>query len=392
MSTSLTLPPVSAWSSALIATLVGFGGTVALIIQAVRVLGADVTQTTSAVTALCIGMAVGGAVLSTWSRMPIVLAWSTPGAALLAASASEASWAGAIGAFIVAALLMILVGVVPVFGALARRVPSSVASAMLAGVLLPFCLNLFKLGNTDPLLVVTLVTVFVVARKKVPLYALLFVLTAGVTLTVLRGSVTALPPGASLGTLSPTAPSFQLQTVLSVGVPLFLVTLVSQNLPGLVVLSSAGYHPKPGPLLWSTGLLTLLLAPFGALAVNLAAITAALCTSEEAHPDATKRWTVGVIYAGFYLLLAAFSPLLVRLFLAMPSSVIAGLTGVALIPALTSAVESMLTMRHQRDAAMVTFLATGSGFTVLGLGSAFWGLLVGFLALGASKAWRRPRP
>jgi benzoate membrane transport protein len=391
MSKSMTLPPVSAWSSALIATLVGFGGTVALIIQAVRVLGADVTETTSAVTALCIGMGIGGVVLSVWSRMPIVLAWSTPGAALLATSASGATWAEAIGAFLLAALLMILVGVIPVFGALARRVPSSVASAMLAGVLLPFCLHLFKLGNTDPLLVVTLVTVFVVARQKVPLYALLLVLTAGVTLTLLRGAVTALPDGATLGTLSPTAPTFRFRTLLSLGVPLFLVTLVSQNLPGLVVLSSAGYHPKPGPLLWSTGLLTLLLAPFGALAVNLSAITAALCTSEEAHPDATRRWTVGVIYAGCYLLLAVFSPLLVRLFLAMPSSVIAALTGVALIPALTGAVESMLTLKPQRDAAMVTFLATGSGVSAFGLGSAFWGLLAGFLALGASKAWRRTR-
>jgi benzoate membrane transport protein len=176
--------------------------------------------------------------------------------------------------------------------------------------------------------------------------------------------------------------------------PLFLVTLVSQNLPGLVVLRAAGYQPPPRPLIVGTGLMSLLMAPFGAHAVNLAAITAAICTNEEAHPDRTRRWTVAVIYATFYLLLALFSPALVRLFLALPHAVIAALTGAALIPALLGSMENMLATKDERDAAIVTFLASGSGLALFGLGAAFWGLCVGFLALGAKalSRWRRARP
>lgn len=382
-------PPLPAWTAAFVATVVGFGGTVPLIVQAMRAVGASITQTSSVVTALCLGIAVGTAIFSTWLRMPVVLAWSTPGAALLAASNGQLAWPQALGAFLVAAVLMVVVGVVPLFGACAQRIPTSVASAMLAGVLLPFCLQLFALGATDPLLIVVLVGVFVMARQRYPLYALLLVVVTGLTLTLLRGATAPLPSGATFGTLESSAVSFDVPVIVSLGLPLFLVTLVSQNLPGLVILSSAGYHPKPGPLLWGTGLMSALLAPFGAHAVNLAAITAALCTSEEAHPDKQKRWTVAVIYAAFYLLLAVFSPLLVRLFFSLPNTVIVALTGIALMPALTSAVASMLTNNDERDAAIVTFLATGSGVVVFGLGAAFWGLMAGFLALGARKAWRR---
>lgn len=383
------LPPAPAWSSALIATLVGFGGTIALVVQAMRHLGASAGQTGSAVTALCLGIAMAGAALSLRLRMPVVLAWSTPGAALLAAVAPGLSWPVAIGIFLSAALMMILLGIVPLLGRLAERIPSSIASAMLAGVLLPFCLKLFGLGAADPLLVTLLVVVFVAARQRLPLYALLLALGAGMALTLLRGDIGPLPPGATFGTLVPVAPVFDTRAILSVGLPLFLVTLVSQNLPGLVVLRSAGYEPRPRPLLIGTGFAWLAAAPFGAHGVNLAAITAAICTAEDAHPDRAKRWSVAVIYAGFYLLLAIFSPLLVRLFLALPPTVIAALTGLALIPALLGAMETMLAAETDRDPAILTFLATGSGLALFGLGSAFWGLVVGFLALAASR-WLKP--
>lgn len=383
------LPPLSAWSSALIAALVGFGGTVALVVHAMRMMGASVEQTGSAVTALCLGIAVAGALLSVRLRMPVVLAWSTPGAALLAASTPGLSWPVATGVFVAAALMMIVLGLVPVLGRWAQRIPASVASAMLAGVLLPFCLELFRLAAIDPLLVAVLLTVFIAARRRVPLHALLLALAAGVALTLGRGDVGALPAGATFGILVPTVPAFDAGAILSVGLPLFLVTLVSQNLPGLVVLRSAGYEPRPGPLLTGTGVASLAAAPFGAHAVNLAAITAAICTSEEAHPDKAKRWTVAAIYAGCYLLLAIFSPTLVRLFLALPQHVIAALTGLALIPALSGAVETMLASKEDRDPAILTFLATGSGLALFGLGSAFWGLAVGFAALGAAALMKR---
>lgn len=380
-----SLPPVPAWSSALIAALVGFGGTIALVVQAMRNLGASGDQTGSAVTALCLGIAVAGAMLSWRLRMPVVLAWSTPGAALLAAAAPGLPWPAAIGIFLSAALMMVLLGIVPLLGLLAERIPASIASAMLAGVLLPFCLKLFGLGAADPLLIALLVAVFVVARQRLPLYALLLALAAGMALTLLRGDIGPLPPGATFGTLMPVVPAFDVRAILSVGVPLFLVTLVSQNLPGLVVLRGAGYKPPPRPLIAGSALAWLAAAPFGAHGLNLAAITAAICTAEEAHPDRAKRWTVGMLYAGFYLLLAIFSPLLVRLFLALPPTVIAALTGVALIPALLGAMEAMMSAKSDRDPAILTFLATGSGLTLFGLGSAFWGLAVGFLALAASR-------
>lgn len=382
-------PPLHAWSSALIATVVGFGGTIALVVQALRALGASVEQTGSAVTALCLGIAVGGAALSLRTRMPIVLAWSTPGAALLAATTPGLAWPVTIGVFVAAALMMIVLGLVPVLGRLAARIPGSIASAMLAGVLLPFCLAAFRLASVDGLLVAVLVGVFIVARQRVPLYSLPLVLVAGVAITLARGDVAELPDGAVFGQLLPTMPSFDARAIVSLALPLFLVTLVSQNLPGLVVLRAAGYEPKPGPLIVGTGALSLLLAPFGSHFLNLAAITAAICTSDDAHPDRARRWTVAMIYAGFYLLLAIFSPTLVRLFLALPNAVIATITGLALIPALMSSVENMLTTKDERDAAILTFLATGSGVVLLGLGSAFWGLAIGFLAVGAKRLWGR---
>ena len=381
-------PPLHSWSSALIAMIVGFGGTIALVVQAMRALGASVEQTGSAVTALCLGIALGGAALSFKTRMPVVLAWSTPGAALLAATLPGFSWSTAIAVFLVAAVLMILVGLVPVLGRWAARIPGSIASAMLAGVLLPFCLTAFRLGSEDWLLLALAVTVFIIARRRVPLYALLLVLVTAVALTLVRGKVSAMPEGAVFGQFLPAMPTGDVRTVVGLALPLFLVTLVSQNLPGLMVLRNAGYEPKPGLLITSTGFMSLLLAPFGAHAVNLAAITAALCTGEDAHPDHAQRWKVGVLYGGMYLLVAVFAPALVRLFLALPHSVIALLTGLALIPALMGSVENMLAAKDERDAAILTFLATASGLVLLGLGSAFWGLVVGFLALGAKKLWR----
>ncbi|MBU2099185.1 MAG: benzoate/H(+) symporter BenE family transporter [Gammaproteobacteria bacterium] len=375
-------PPVTAWSSALIAALVGFGGTVVLVVQAMRVMGASVEQTGSAVTALCLGIAVTGAALSLKLRMPVVLAWSTPGAALLAATTPGMPWQVATGVFVASGLMMTVLGLVPVLGRWAERIPSSIASAMLAGVLLPFCLGLFELASIDPLLTGLVVCVFLLARQRVPLYALLLVLIVGMATTLLRGDISQLPAGATFGVLLPVIPEFDTRALLSLALPLFLVTLVSQNLPGLVVLRSAGYAPKPGPLLVSTGIASVLLAPFGAHAVNLAAITAAICTSDEAHAERAQRWIVGVIYAGFYLLLAIFATTLVRVFLAMPSAVIMVLTGVALLPALMAAMENMLALKSERDAAIVTFLATGSGLTLFGFGSAFWGLVAGFTALG----------
>ena len=230
-----------------------------------------------------------------------------------------------------------------------------------------------------------MVAEFILGRVRVPLYALLWCWArCGAVLD--RGDVTSPPSGALFGQLLPTLPSFEPRALLGLDVPLFLVTLVGQNLPGLMVLKNAGYEPKPGMLIVGTGTAWMAMAPFGAHALNLAAITAALCTSDDAHPDRARRWTVAIVYASFYLVLAIFSPALVRLFLALPHALIAALT-VAADPLAHQAWTTCSRTRAARCRHPHVFFVTGSGLALFGLGAAFWGLVVGFLALGAKKLW-----
>ena len=386
---SMRALPASAFSSAAVATVIGFGGTVALVVQAGQALGADAGQIGSMVTALCLGIGAPGALLSWRLKIPVVLAWSTPAAALLAASTLGLSWPTAIGAFIFAALLMILTALIPALGRLAARIPAAVASAMLAGVLLPFVLRLFKVVPDETALVVGLIAVFLIFRRLWPTWALPAVLAAAFVVLAMRGQL-ALPAGTDLfGHLEPVAPVFDWKAAVSLGFPLFLVTLAAQNLPGLVVLQSAGYPPPANRLILSTGVASLLIAPFGGHGVNLAAITAAICTGPDAHPDVAKRWIVGVIYGGLYLVVALFAAPLAGLFIAMPPAVLAAVTGLALIAPLTGALQNMMMDVGSRESAVLTFAATASGLTLFGVGSAFWGLAVGFAALAAMR-WIRP--
>ena len=382
---ALRLPPPASFSAAAVATVVGFGGTVALVVQAGQAMGAAPAQIISMVTALCLGIGLPGAVLSWRLRMPVVLAWSTPGAALLAASTLGLGWSTAVGAFVIAGLLMVLTGLVPALGRLAERIPAAVASAMLAGVLLPFCLKLFLVFPTDMTLAAGLLLVFVVMRRLAPAWTLPVVLVAAFAVLAVRGQV-ALPEGTGLfGALSPVMPAFDWKAAVSLALPLYLVTLASQNLPGLVVLRAAGYAPPAGKLIFWGGLTSTLLAPFGAHGVNLAAITAAICTGPDAHPDASRRWTVGVIYGLFYLVVALFAAPLAGLFIAMPNGALAAITGLALIAPLTGSLGAMMAAAKDREAAVLTFAATASGVALFGVGSAFWGLAVGFLALAARR-------
>lgn len=388
---SSRLPPPASFSAAAVATVIGFGGTVALIVQAGQTLGASPAQIISMVTALCLGIGLPGAVLSWRLKMPVVLAWSTPGAALLAASTLGLGWSTAVGAFVIAGLLMVLTGLVPALGRLAERIPAAVASAMLAGVLLPFCLKLFLVFPTDMALAAGLLAVFLIMRRVAAAWALPAVLVAAFAALALRGQV-GLPAGTGLfGQLSPVMPAFDWKAAISLALPLYLVTLASQNLPGLVVLRAAGYAPPAGKLIFWGGVTSTLLAPFGAHGVNLAAITAAICTGPEAHPDQDRRWTVGVIYGLIYLVVALFAAPLAGLFIAMPTGALAVITGLALIAPLTGSLTGMMGVTEDREAAVLTFAATASGVALFGVGSAFWGLAVGFIAL-AARRWIRARP
>jgi len=388
---SSRLPPPASFSAAAVATVIGFGGTVALIVQAGQTLGASPAQIISMVTALCLGIGLPGAVLSWRLKMPVVLAWSTPGAALLAASTLGLGWSTAVGAFVIAGLLMVLTGLVPALGRLAERIPAAIASAMLAGVLLPFCLKLFLVFPTDMALAAGLLAVFLIMRRVAAAWALPAVLVAAFAVLALRGQV-GLPAGTGLfGQLSPVMPAFDWKAAISLALPLYLVTLASQNLPGLVVLRAAGYAPPAGKLIFWGGLTSTILAPFGAHGVNLAAITAAICTGPEAHPDQGRRWTVGVIYGLIYLVVALFAAPLAGLFIAMPTGALAVITGLALIAPLTGSLTGMMGVTEDREAAVLTFAATASGVALFGVGSAFWGLAVGFIAL-AARRWIRARP
>ena len=387
---SLRLPPPASFSAAAVATVIGFGGTVALIVQAGQTLGASPAQIISMVTALCLGIGLPGAVLSWRLRMPVVMAWSTPGAALLAASTLGLGWSTAVGAFVIAGLLMVLTGLIPALGRLAERIPAAVASAMLAGVLLPFCLKLFLVFPTDMALAAGLLAVFLIMRRVAAAWALPVVLVAAFAVLAVRGQV-GLPAGTGLfGELSPVMPAFDWKAAVSLALPLYLVTLASQNLPGLVVLRAAGYAPPAGKLIFWGGLTSTVLAPFGAHGVNLAAITAAICTGPEAHPDQDRRWTVGVIYGLIYLVVALFAAPLAGLFIAMPTGALAIITGLALIAPLTGSLSGMMSVAEDREAAVLTFAATASGLALFGVGSAFWGLAVGFIAL-AARRWIRAR-
>jgi benzoate membrane transport protein len=260
---------------------------------------------------------------------------------------------------------------------------------MLAGVLLPFALSAFRQAAVDPVLVLLLTAAFIVARQRAPLWSLLLVLGVGVAATLARGRLGTPPAGPVFGSFAASGLQFDAGALLSLALPLFVVTLVSQNLPGLAVLRLAGYSPRPAPLLVGTGLVSVAMAPFGAHSINLAAITAALCTSPDADADLGGRWRVGLLYAGFYLALAVFSPSLVRWFLALPPAALAVLTGIALIPALTGALEAMMSARQDHDASILTFVVTASGLTLFGLGSAFWGVVAGVGAMSAARLVRR---
>lgn len=370
--------------SAFVAAIVGFGGTLALIIAAADAVGATRAETASWVTAICLAMALETAWLSWRTKMPVIIAWSTPGAALIAAS-SGFSMSDAVGAFIVAALLLIVTGLFKPLTRLISKIPASVASGMLAGIVVTFAINAAKTIPVDPLLILPLIAAFFVIRLFNPALSVLAVLVGGGTLAFLTGRVGGLPTP-ELSTLTLIAPTFSTSAVIGLAVPLYLVTMASQNLSGLAVLRAAGYHPEPGPLISITGLFSLLSAPFGALTTNLAAISAAICTGPDVHPDPAERWKTGPFYALAYLVFAIFGASLVAIFAVLPQSLIVLVAGLALMAPLANALTIALKDEHERMAATTAFAVTASGLTMFGIGAAFWGLLAGMMVLGLDVA------
>jgi benzoate membrane transport protein len=377
-------------TSAVIAALVGFGSTIAIIIAAAHAVGADASQTTSWVAALCLSMAVTSGLLSVRYKMPVVTAWSTPGAALIAASSGIGIHA-AVGAFLLAGALIVLAGAIKPFGRLIERIPAPIAAAMLAGILIRFVMAVFESAQGAPGLVLPLVAIFLVVRLISPSMAVLAVLVSGFALAFGAGFAGPLPSGLAISTLTFVAPAWEPTALAGLGLPLFLVTMASQNLPGFAVLRASGYTPPSRPILTVTGLVSVISAFFGASTSNLAAISAAICTGPDTHPDPGKRWMVGPFYALCYLLFAAFSASLIAVIAALPPELIRTIAGLALIGSFSGALTSALSDDMKRFPAILTLIVTASGLTLFGIGSAFWGLAAGLLALALDRAALRLR-
>ncbi len=364
-------------SAGLVAVLVGYSSSAPIVFEAARAAGASPAEVASWLWALGLGMGVTCIGLSLATRTPVLTAWSTPGAALLATSLHGVTMAQAVGAFVFAGAATALVGFSGTFERLMRRVPSSLASAMLAGVLLQFGIDLFGLLDGHRALVGSMLVAFVLARRFVPRYAVPLTLAAGVALSTAGGQLHLGTVALRLAQPLWTWPQWSASTLVGIGVPLFLVTMASQNMPGLVVLRSNGYRVPASPLVGSTGLAWVLLAPFGGFAYNLAAITAAICMSPNAHPDPAQRWRASVWAGFFYLLTGVFGATMAALLAAFPAALIGAIAGLALLGTIASSLHGALAEPAERDAALITFLLTASGLTLFGLGSAFWGLLAG---------------
>ena len=369
-----------------VAVLVGYTSSVAIVFQAATALGATPAQTASWMWTLGLAMGISCIGLSLYYRQPVLTAWCTPGAALLAAT-QGVTLPEATGAFIVCALLIMAVGVTGVFERLMHKLPMAVAAALLTGVLTRFGLDAVLQVRTAPGLVLAMVAAFLAGRRWWPRYAVPGVLLAGMAVAALQGRLPL--GGVAWAWAQPVwvTPSFTLHGVVGVALPLFIVTMASQNLPGVAAQRAAGYQIPVSPVTTATGLVTLLLAPFGAFAINLAAITAAICMSPEAHADPAKRYTAPVAAGIFYLLMGLAGGAVVGLLAAFPKELVAAVAGLALLGTIAGGLAVAFKDEHHRDAAAMTFLVTLSGLQMAGVGAAFWGVLAGALTL-AVQHWR----
>lgn len=380
----LTLTARSAFSlpmliSGFIAVLIGYSSSAAIIFQAAQAAGASPAQIGGWLSMLGIGLGVASLGLSLWTRMPILAAWSTPGAALLATSLHGLTIHEVVGVFVFTNALIVLSGVTGLFARLMKHIPHSLAAAMLAGILLRFGLDTFTGLQGNFALCGSMCLVWLLSRRWLPRYAIILALVTGVLVAIGQHSIHFPPQALSLSVPQWITPHFSLAALIGVGLPYFLVTMASQNAPGIATLQAHGYQPPISALTSYTGLLALVLSPFGGFSVCIAAITAAICMGEEVDPDAKRRWMASALAGCFYLLTGLTGALIAVLFSALPQVLIATLAGLALLATLSGSLHRALAEPQLRDSAVVAFLITASGVSLLGIGSAFWGLVGGLL-------------
>lgn len=366
-----------------VAVLVGFTSSVAIVFQAAQAFGATPAQITSWMWALGLGMGLCSLVPSLILRQPVMVAWSTPGAAVLATAglAGGFSMGEAIGAFMISALLITLAGVTGWFERVMNRIPMEIAAALLAGVLARFGLQAFAAAQTALPLVLLMLMVYLVSRRLVARYAVVITLAAAVVFVASRGQMALSAVQLELALPVFTAPQFSVAAAVSLAIPLFVVTMASQNLPGVAVIRASGYDLPISRLITLTGLATLVLAPFGAFALNFSAITAAMCMGPEAHADRNRRYTAAVACGAIYVAIGLFGAVITGLLTAFPKELVVAIAGLALLGTIGNGLAAALRDESHREAALITFLVTLSGVVIVGVGSAFWGVVAGSIAL-----------
>ena len=374
---------LSAFTAGFVAVLVGFTSSVAIVFQAAQAFQATPAQITSWMWALGLGMGLCSLVPSLLLRKPVMVAWSTPGAAVLASAGLSGgfSMAEAVGAFMVCAVLITLAGVTRWFERVMNRIPTEIAAALLAGVLARFGMQAFAAAQTALPLVLLMLGAYLVARRWIPRYAVVITLALAIAFVALRGEMSWSAIRFELAMPVFTAPQFTLSAAISLALPLFVVTMASQNLPGVAVIRATGYDLPISRLITMTGLATLVLAPFGGYALNFSAITAAICMGPEAHPDRDKRYTAAVSCGLLYVVIGIFGAVVTGLLTAFPKELVVAIAGLALLGTIGSGLAAALRDEPHREAALITFLVTLSGVVVAGVGSAFWGVVAGSLAL-----------
>ncbi len=363
-----------------VVVLVGYTSSAAIVFQAAQQLGATQAQINSWMWALGWGMGLACIIPSLMYRKPVVAAWSTPGAALIATSVGV-TMPDAIGAFIICAILFVVAGATGFFERIMNRIPMALGSAMLAGLLLRFCMEGFAAAKSAPWLVLAMFAAYLIGRKWWPRYAVVGVLLVGLAVAFASQSMRLENLTIALATPVWTTPTFSVSAIIGLAIPLFIVTMTSQNMPGVAAIRAAGYDTKISPVITTIGAVNLPLAPFGAFALNLAAITAAIAMSPEAHENKDKRYTAAVMTGVFYCIIGAFGAVVGTLFAAFPREFIVALAGLALIMTVGNGLFAALKDDNDREPAMITFLVTASGVTLVGIGSAFWGLVAGVIAL-----------
>lgn len=385
---------LSAATAGFVAVLVGFTSSVAIVFQAAQAFNATPAQITSWVWALGLGMGLCSLVPSLWLRKPVMVAWSTPGAAVLATAglAGGFSMAEAVGAFMVCAALITLAGLTGWFERVMNRIPMEIATALLAGVLARFGLDAFAAAQTALPLVLLMLASYLLARRLLPRYAVVLTLGMGVAWAALQGQMAWSRVTLELALPQFTAPQFSWSALVSLALPLFVVTMASQNLPGVAVIRATGYTLPISKLITLTGVATLLLAPFGAFALNFSAITAAICMGPEAHEDRGRRYTAAVSCGALYVVIGLFGAVITGLLTAFPKELVVAIAGLALLGTIGNGLATALNDALHREAALITFLVTLSGVAIAGVGSAFWGVVAGSLALCVQQYAGRPAP